>query len=330
MRMRTLLSVLACWLGVILFGSVVSAREITVWPRDPALWVNSPPITLEQLRGKAVFLWLFEETCPTCRAKWPSLVAKSREYQNKPIVFIAVNSGNSPDSLREYARLSNCTWPILADVDRSFEKLCDAGEISLENVNQAYWISSEGSLEVGDWSDIDGTIQEALTGAAWKIDPAGIPGELQDTWRAIEFNNYKAAAPGLKKYLNSPKSEIKAAAQQLDGLVQTDLKSQIEAATTAREAGELWKAFELCQIITSRFNGIELPDEVSEMKKALAKEPQVKAASISRKVLDGAIKNVANGRPLTKKAHGQLEKMVTDYPDTELAREAQKLLDLAK
>ena len=42
----------------------------------PATWVNSDPISLESLRGKAVFLYFFEETCPKCRDRWPSLILK--------------------------------------------------------------------------------------------------------------------------------------------------------------------------------------------------------------------------------------------------------------
>ncbi len=305
------------------------AAETPPLPRDPGVWINSPPITLEQVRGKAVFLWFFEETCPTCRAKWPGLLDKAREYKDKPIVFVAVNSGTSPASVQEYSRLVNCPWPMLTDVDRSFEKACDVGEISLDNICQVSWIANDGTFHDGDWSEIDKSIKDALTGAAWKVDPAEIPAELRDTWRAVEFSNYKAAAAGLKKYSNSPKAELKDAAQKLNDLVQTELKELLDVAKQAQDAGQFWKAFETCQLITNRFNGIELPDEVSEMKKALQKEAQVKSGVISRKALDGTLKAVTSGRPLTKKSRTQLEKIITDFPETELSSEAQKVLDQA-
>ncbi len=31
-------------------------------PSDPNAWINSPPLDLEALKGKGVFLWFYEET----------------------------------------------------------------------------------------------------------------------------------------------------------------------------------------------------------------------------------------------------------------------------
>lgn len=306
------------------------AAEPPKLPRDPAQWVNSAPVTLEQLRGKAVFLWFFEETCPDCREMWPDLQAKARKLQDKPIVFVAVNSGNSPASVQEYARSVDCRWPILVDVDRSFEKACELDQINDENVCQICWISSNGELADGDWSEIDSTISDALVGAAWKIDPAGIPTELRETWRAIEFGNYKFAAPGLKKSLGSRKADIRDAARKLKDLVLTEANEQLAPAKQAQEAGQFWKAFEVCQLITDRFSGIELLAEVGELKKTLQKESQVKTGLSRQKVVAGAFKALSLGRPLSKKVRADLEVIVAEMPDTELARDAQKVLDRVK
>ena len=64
-------------------------------PDQPAAWVNSPPISLSALKGKAAVLWFYEEQCPNCKKKWPALLAAAKQYEGQPIVFIAVNSGNS-------------------------------------------------------------------------------------------------------------------------------------------------------------------------------------------------------------------------------------------
>ena len=70
--------------------------EAPQFPVDPAVWINSSPLSLQQLRGKAVFLWFFEETCPQCREKWPSMIERAQQMKDQPIVFIAVNSGAIP------------------------------------------------------------------------------------------------------------------------------------------------------------------------------------------------------------------------------------------
>ncbi len=101
----------------------------------PATWVNSDPISLESLRGKAVFLYFYEESCPKCRARWPSLMDKAREYADEPILFVAVNSGSSKQSVEAYAHSVDLTWPIIVDQDRSFEHKADILEISLPERN---------------------------------------------------------------------------------------------------------------------------------------------------------------------------------------------------
>jgi hypothetical protein len=60
--------------AVVLFLAVVSPP--LVWaqensklalPSDPSMWINSAPITMEALQGKAALLWFYEESCPRCR-----------------------------------------------------------------------------------------------------------------------------------------------------------------------------------------------------------------------------------------------------------------------
>src|SRR5215475_14011153 len=73
-----------------------AAEAAELLPSEAAVWLNSPPLTVDALKGKGVFLWFFEETCPTCRGKWPGLYELARRFEGQPVVFIAVNSGNSP------------------------------------------------------------------------------------------------------------------------------------------------------------------------------------------------------------------------------------------
>ena len=78
-------------LALILTVESSFAAEAPPLPSDPGVWINSPPLSVQQLKGKAVFLYFFEETCPRCREKWPALMEKSAEFKNQPIIFIAVN-----------------------------------------------------------------------------------------------------------------------------------------------------------------------------------------------------------------------------------------------
>ena len=138
-----------------------SAKEVEF----PSVWVNSEPISAESLRGKAVFLYFFEESCPSCRARWPSIMEKASAYEQEPILFVAVNSGSSKQDVEAYARSVNLTWPIIVDQDRSFEKKADIVEVSLQNVMQVAYLTPDGALRHGSWAEIEATVDRALEGA---------------------------------------------------------------------------------------------------------------------------------------------------------------------
>ena len=303
------------------------AAEAPPLPGDPGVWINSNPLSVQQLKGKAVFLYFFEETSPRCRDNWAALMAKSAAFKDQPIIFIAVNSGNSPADLREYARDVSCTWPIIADVDRSLEKAYDLNEINPTNDAQARYISSDGSMHLGDLIKIDETIQDALKEAAWKLDPVNVPEALREAWMAIELGNYKASGALLRKSLNSPKKELQEAAKRLQELVKTAATDDFELAKKASEEDQHWRAYEICQSLSDHFSPADIPADFIDFKKTLIKEPKVKTGAAARRSLDLIIKSLNAGKPLNKKFKVQLEKMVSDFEDSDLARDAQAALD---
>src|SRR4051812_37123176 len=71
-------------------------------PGKEADWINSSPLTVENLKGKAVILWFFEEECPKCRANWPNMYKIAEKYADKPVIFVAVNSGTPRKKLEAY------------------------------------------------------------------------------------------------------------------------------------------------------------------------------------------------------------------------------------
>src|SRR5690349_3653751 len=71
----TVLALLGALMGLGAFTRMqaTAADTAELLPRDPAAWLNSPPLSVEALKGKGVVLWFFEEQCPRCRAKWPGM-----------------------------------------------------------------------------------------------------------------------------------------------------------------------------------------------------------------------------------------------------------------
>ena len=118
------------------FSAQAVGQEKPQLPDDPSQWVNGGPITGDMLKGKAAFLWFYEEQCPRCREKWTSLVAISKRFEDQPIVFIAVNSGNSRESVEAYAKEVKLPWPVIVDPKRELEQQCLGNQISLQNITQ--------------------------------------------------------------------------------------------------------------------------------------------------------------------------------------------------
>jgi thiol-disulfide isomerase/thioredoxin len=298
-------------------------------PSDPSMWLNSPPLTTTALKGKGVVLWFFEETCPTCRGKWPRMYELAKKYEGQPVVFIAVNSGTSPAEVQQYAREVKLSWPIIVDPTRQFEKLWLDQEISLQNIHQCELILPTGQKDLGRWDDLDGSVKQALEGAAWKIDPKTIPAAFMPTWQAVELGNYQAAASLLKKGMATKNVEVKEAATRVNTFVQEQIRSAIEAAGKAREAGDAWKAYQLYTGVSRTFAGYELPAEVAAAQKELASDAKVKQQLEAAKLLDGVKKTLAAARTdaARKRVVTRLEQLASQHPGTDAAQEARRQLD---
>ena len=325
------------WCGLVLLTSslllttAARADELPAFPSDPANWINSGPLTANGLKGKGIVLWFFEEECPRCRARWPGLIESAKKFEGQPVVFIAVNSGSNRSTIEDYVRQVKCPWPVLLDPARDFEKACGVKEISLQNIYQMKYAQPDGTLLTGNFSDMEETANKALVDAKWKLDPADVPDSLKPTWIAIETGNYKGLATTLKKAQAAGKPEAKEAAKKLMEIVQQELDDQVAAIKKAQSAGNTWTVYQLCNQLSVQFAGFDLPKDVATLRKDLMKDAKVKAGLAALKSLDGVRKLLSSGNPvLQKKALATLEQIVSDFPDTDLSRLAQSLIDSTK
>ena len=189
------------------------ADAVKEFPSEPAMWVNSEPLSVEALKGKGAFVWFYEEGCPRCREKWPEMLATAKKYEGKPVVFIAVNSGTSRNEVENYAQSTGLNWPILVDTSREFEKQSGVSEISLQNIYQLGIISPDGSFSQANAREFGAAAERAAAGAKWTVDPTGMPAALMPAWTAIEMGDFAAAATLVKKGLATNKPEIKEAVE---------------------------------------------------------------------------------------------------------------------
>ncbi len=295
-------------------------------PQVPQQWINSPPLTPQILKDKAVVFWYFEETCPKCEKRWPELLETAQKYAEQPVLFVGVNSGTPRPTLEGYLRRNKITWPILLDADRSFEKASGVGEISLQNIHQIRVLGGDGKFQGIGGFEIDKAADAVVTTAKWHVDPKEIPDALKGTWQQVEFGNYSAASQVLKKNLTSQKADIKEGAEKLQALVTSEIQATIDESAAAKSAGETWKAYKLLTEASTRFRGYTLPATVAADLKELKADENVKKELTADKALDTLKQKVGGGKFPPKSVKAQMEKFLEQYSGTEAADEVKVAL----
>lgn len=325
----TLLAVLSIIVarGALVSGQEVAGETSAKEVEFPPVWVNSDPISAESLRGKAVFLYFFEETCPSCRARWPSILEKARAYEKEPILFVAVNSGSTKQDVEAYARSVNLTWPIIVDQDRSFENKADILEISLQNVMQVAYLTPDGDLRHGSWADIEATVDRALSGAKWNVDPADIPDDLMPAWRSLEFCQFTDARPAIAKALSSRKPELKAAGQKLSAFVEQRSGRDLEAAAKSAEEGNKLRAYQRYTAAAETYAGYPAGDKAAAARRDLGKDPALRKEVTAMKQFEKQRELARSAKPAVReKARTAIQKIIDDQPDSEAARQGRAFL----
>lgn len=303
-----------------------TAQDGIPLPTTADSWINAPALTLENLKGKGVVLWFFEEDCPSCRAKWPGLLETAEGFKDKPVLFIGVNSGNSRGEVERYLAEVNCKWPVICDPQRTFEKACGVGEISLQNIYQCRIITPQGQLAQGNPGDMPATVERATEGAKWNVDPDKIPAALRDVMAAVEFGMYPAAIPRLR--VAAKKADTKEGAQYLIDYIKEKAQQASEEAEKLVEAGEEWKAYKAILEVSEKFNGMPLSEKLTAAKKTLAASEPVKRQLRARDQFEAATKAARAGTPQAmKKARVIVDKLIKDFGDTEAGEQAKKMLE---
>ena len=252
----------------------------------------------------------------------------SNKFADKPVAFLAVNSGNPRAKVASYARTNEVPWPVIVDTDREFEKECGLKtKVSLKNIYQAVLVRADGSHGRVAMKQMAERIEEELEDAKWSMNPDDVPPELKTAWRAAEFCNYDLAAKGIKQGLKSRNSELKEAATRLEANVLKRLKDQSNDAFALARNGEYWAAYQDVVKLCKTFGDFELPNRLISARKTLSKKPEVKAELAATKKLSLAIKLANSGnKRKTAAAKKHLTAIVDDFPETEAAKRAQTIL----
>lgn len=100
--------------------------------------VNGTPVSLADVKGKAVLLVLWATWCETCKSQIPALKNLQARYQNKNFVILAPVVNDSKDAYREYVR----QFPLPYHSGTAREDLASLYKIT--GVPEAFVLDREG------------------------------------------------------------------------------------------------------------------------------------------------------------------------------------------
>ncbi|MCO6046822.1 TlpA family protein disulfide reductase [Aeoliella sp. ICT_H6.2] len=309
-------------------ASSAASSKLADLPTSPDQWLNSGPLSLDSLQGKGIVFYYFEEQCPTCEGRWPDILEVAERHRDEPVVFVAVNSGNSPDQIRGYLKRNNIDWPVIVDTDRSFEESSLGMTISLQNIYQARMLTAKGTWKGANPDELDNAATTASEGGSWLVDPTSMPEDLRRAWHEVEISNYGSASRAIMRAGREGDGPTKVAAKQLFDVVQASMNADLAAIGQQLKSGQNWPAYQALEQFLAKYDGYPMHPAVAEKHEQVSQMEEVQNENKAAKKLAAAIRTGSrNTASSVKKAVGMLEALIEDYPDTEAAADAQKLLE---
>jgi peroxiredoxin len=116
--------------------------------RAPALhtvaWVNSPPRTLSQLKGKVVLINFWGVGCGPCMAELPAVQRTAERFADRDVVVVGLHdSSGSASQLQALAKRNQLTYPMAVDAP-------DDPKVSGGKTFRAYGVQAIPSVAVID------------------------------------------------------------------------------------------------------------------------------------------------------------------------------------
>jgi len=157
-------------LAILAYGFTRDPREIP----SPLIGRPATPFTLtlfdgrrlslEELRGKVVFLNFWASWCPPCRAEARTLEAAWQKYKDRDVVFLGIDIQDTEEDARAFLREFGITYPNGRDA---------SGKIAIDygvwGIPETFIMDRQGRItykHVGGigWQTITAKLDEALQG----------------------------------------------------------------------------------------------------------------------------------------------------------------------
>jgi len=81
--------------------------------------ISGKPVSLDVYRGQVVLVNNWATWCPPCRQEMPILDAYFRDHQDQEFMIVAIEAGDPPDLVEDFATRYGLSFPVWIDQDSS-------------------------------------------------------------------------------------------------------------------------------------------------------------------------------------------------------------------
>ena len=98
--------------------------------------------SLSDLKGKPVLINFWQIRCPPCREEMPYLQQVYEEWQEKGLVLLAINIGESPSQVAEFMQGQGLSLPVLLDTGGKI-----AEQYGIRGIPVTFFIDKDGIIQ---------------------------------------------------------------------------------------------------------------------------------------------------------------------------------------
>lgn len=291
----------------------------------PGLFIDGRHYSLEDLKGKAVVLFFYEQDCPTCRGLIPKRNEVVEAYKDKPVKFIAVAAGDSIADAKAYVASTKLEMPVFADNLSLMEKRYGE-KISLQNIYQFRVIGPDGTIR--EYRMEPAAIDQVLSQVKWKYKDGGYDARLNVPLNLLEWGQYADGMRTLKPFLKNSNKDLAASAKKLYDVIHAEGEQWLTAAESAEQAENAVEAFDLYTKVANTFVGDDLAKKAAEPLKKLMKSQPVKDELAARQMYEQLCSGASRAQMQQRNAVGQFAASIAaKYPK---APTGEKAAEIAK
>lgn len=155
-------------------------------------WINSPPLTMQQLRGKVVVVDFWTYSCINCLRSIPYVRAWAEKYRDQGLVVIGVHTPEfafekSEANVRQNVQRLGVAYPVAMDNDFAIWRAFDNKYWPAH-----YFIDAQGRIRhhhfgEGDYDGSERVIQQLLKEAGARVDASTVQVNAEGEAAAADF-----------------------------------------------------------------------------------------------------------------------------------------------